>query len=337
RPALAGAHAHTTHDPLGAAHAPNMIGYWFIAGYESEGRPRVAAALALSGEIKSKATLAALWIGRYRLSSLAISSWAQLREDAEHALRLNRELGDVAGTRAALSSIAETCLRQLQHDEAQRYLDEALVLAEQLKSRNAIGNVKSAMARNLHFAGKTSEARTLYADVLAIARATGNDRLRSTVVSNLAEVEFSTGDAARAAEVARENLDVIGANRFIVFNNLAGYLSALAQFDEVRVRAREGLRIARDAQAASHGAISIMHLARVAVEKGDARLGAALLGYCDETFARNDFGIEYTEQFSHDELVAVLRSSLGDDELARLRASGARMSEDQAVEEALRI
>jgi predicted ATPase/class 3 adenylate cyclase len=322
---------------LGAALAANMFGYWFIAGYESEGRPRVAAALALSGEIKSKATLAALWIGRYRLSSLAISSWAQLREDAEHALRLNRELGDVAGTRAALSSIAETCLRQLQHDEAQRYLDEALVLAEQLKSRNAIGNVKSAMARNLHFAGKTSEARTLYADVLAIARATGNDRLRSTVVSNLAEVEFSTGDAARAAEVARENLDVIGANRFIVFNNLAGYLSALAQFDEVRVRAREGLRIARDAQAASHGAISIMHLARVAVEKGDARLGAALLGYCDETFARNDFGIEYTEQFSHDELVAVLRSSLGDDELARLRASGARMSEDQAVEEALRI
>lgn len=322
---------------LGAALAASLCEYWLDAGYEAEGRPRVEAALALAGDIKSKATLAALWLGRYRLSSLALSSWAKLREDAENALRLNKELGDVAGTRAALTSIAETCLRQAQHEEAQRYLDEALVLAEQLKSRNAVGNVKSAVARNLHFAGRTEEARAIYGDVLAIARATGNDRLRATVVSNLAEVEFSTGDAARAAEIARENLDVIGANKFIIFNNLAGYLNALRQFDEARVRAREGLRIARDAQAASHGAISIMHLARVAAEKGDAKLGAQLLGYVDETFARNKFSIEYTEQFTHDELLAVLRLALSEDELARLRASGARMTEDQAVEEALRI
>lgn len=322
---------------LGAALAASMGEYFFLSGYEAEGRLRVEAALALSGDIKSKATLAGLWRGRYLLSSLAISSWTRLREVAEYGLQLNRELGDVAGTRFALSGIAETYLRQGQHDEAQRYLDEALVLAEQLKSRNAIGAVKSAMARNYHFAGRTEEARALYADVLAIARATGNDRLRSTVVSNLAEVEFSTGDAARAAEVARENLDAIGANRFIMFNNLAGYLSALRQFDEARVRAREGLRIARDAQAASHGAISIMHLARVAAEKGDVKLGAQLLGYFDETLTRSKFDIEYTEQYSHDELETVLRTALDEDELARLRATGARMTEDQAVEEALRI
>ena len=322
---------------LGAAIAANTFEYWFTAGYESEGRIRVEAALALSQEIKSKATIAKLWLGRYLLSGLAISSWAKLREDADHALRLNRELGDAAGTLYALRAVAETCLRQGQHDEARRFLDEALALAERLKSRNSIGAVKSAMARNYHFDGNTIEARALYADVLAIARATGNDRLRSTVVSNLAEVEFSTGDAVRAAEVARENLDIIGANRFIAYNNLAAYLCALRQFDEARVRAREGLRIARDAQAASHGAISIMHLARVAAEKGEAKLGAQLLGYCDETFARNKFGIEHTEQVTHDELEAVLRSALSEDELARLRASGARMTEDQAVEEALRI
>src|SRR5579863_6627862 len=322
---------------LGSALAANIYEYWFLAGYEAEGRPRIEAALALSSEITSKATISALWLARYRLSSLATSSWSKLREDAEHALRLNREIDDVAGMRLALSAIAETYLRQLQHDEAQKYLDEALVLAERRGSRNDIGSVKSATARNLHFAGNTKAARAIYAEVLAIARATGNDRLRSTVVSNLAEVEFSAGDAARAVEVAQENLDVISANRYITFNNLAAYLSALRLFDEVRVRAREGLRLARDGQAASHVAISIMHLARVAAEKGDAKAGAQLLGYCEETFSRNKFNIEPTEQTSRDDLVALLRSTLGDDELARLRASGARMTEDVAVEEALRI
>ena len=322
---------------LGAALAATAVRYFYDAGYEAEGRPRVEAALALSGEIASKETIAKLWLGRYQLRSLATSSWPAMREYAERAHQLYEEVGDVAGTRAALTYVAETCLRQGSHDEAQKYLDEALVLAERLGSRNAIGNVKSAMARNYHFAGKTIEARSIYAEVLAIARATGNDRLRSTVVSNLAEVEFSTGDPERAAEIARENLDAIGANRYIIFNNLAAYLCALRRFDEVRTRAREGLRIARDSQAASHGAISIMHLARVAAEKGDAKLGAQLLGYTDETFARNKFAIEYTEQFVHDELESVLRAALGDDELARLRAAGARMTEDQAVEEALRI
>ena len=165
----------------------------------------------------------------------------------------------------------------------------------------------------------------------------GNDRVRSTVIGNLAEIEFSMGDAARAVELALENLEIATANSYIGYNNLAAYLVALGRFDEGRHRAREGLRIARDAQVPSHVAISIMNLARVGAERGDPQLAARLLGYTEETFGRNNFSIESTEQVSHDALEKAIRSAIGDEELGRLRAVGARMTEDVAVEEALRI
>ena len=322
---------------LGSALAANMFDYWSSAAYDAEGRARVEAALALSGEIASKQTIARLWTGRYRLQGIAMMSWPSLREFAEHALKLYRELGDVAGIQQSLVQIAETCLRQFHHEEARRYLDEALALAEKMGNQNRVAGVKSAMARNLHFAGNTAEARSLYAEALAIARACGNDRVRSTVVGNLAEIEFQSGDVARAIELALENLDVVTSNRYIGHNNLAAYLIALGRHDEARLRAREGLRIARDAQTSPHVAISTMLLARVAAEKGDVQLAARLFGYFEETFTKNGLGIEYTEQMTSDALETLLRSAMGEAELARLRAVGARMAEDVAIEEALGI
>jgi len=322
---------------LGAALTANMYDYWALSAYDAEGRARVDAALALSGEIVSKETIALLWTGLYRIQGIATLSWPTMREYSERALRLYQELGNIAGVQSSLLQIAETCLRQFQHEEAQKYLDDALVLAEKMGNQSRIAGVKSAMARNLHFAGRTAEARSVYAEALAIARATGNDRVRSTVIGNLAEIEFQMGDVTRAVELGLENLDVITANRYIGYNNLAAYLVALERFDEARTRAREGLRIARDAQAPSHVAVSVMHLARVAAEKGDMPLAGRLLGFAEESFARNVFIMENTEQVSHDALEKLIRCAIRDDELSRLRAAGARMIEDLAVEEALGI
>jgi predicted ATPase/class 3 adenylate cyclase len=322
---------------LGAALTSKMYDYWATAAYEAEGRARVDAALALRGEIVSKHTIALLWTGINRVQGIGLLSWPRMREYAERALLLYRELDDIAGIQTSLVQIAETCLRQFRHEEAQRYLDEALVLAEKMGYQNRIAGVKSAMARNLHFSGRVADARSLYAEALAIARAVGNDRIRSTIIGNLAEIEFSMGDAVRAVELALENLEATTANSYIAYNNLAAYLVALGRFDEARHRAREGLRIARDAQAPSHVAISIVHLARVGADRGNPQLAARLLGYVEETFGRNNFPIESTEQVSCDALEKAIRSAIGDDELARLRAVGARMTEDVAVEEALRI
>ena len=46
---------------------------------------------------------------------------------------------------------------------------------------------------------------------------------------------------------------------------------------------------------------------------------------------------EPTEQWGYDKLMAALRETLSEDKIATLGAEGAAWSEDQAVEEALKV
>jgi predicted ATPase/class 3 adenylate cyclase len=322
---------------LGAALAANLGRYWHITIYETEGRARVRAALALSDEISSKETIAKLWTSLQLLMGVTAAQWDELRRIAHRALELNRELGNTEGAVIALLGLAETNLRQFKHEEAKALLDEALKLAEKNDKRRLIGSIKSAMARNLHFAGETQDARGYYAEALAIARAHGDDRLRSTIVGNLGEIEFSQGDPARALELGRESIDIVGSNRYIAYNNVAAYHIALGQIAEARTAARQALRLARDGQLSGHVAIALQNLACVAESKGDAKLAARLFGYTDKAFETQGFTIEITEQTTRQALRERLMTRLGPEALAQLLKDGEGLTEDQAADEALKI
>ncbi len=320
---------------LGAALAGCLYRYWHLTSFGAEGRARIESAIALGDEIKSKETLAALWLGRTYLLGLIIP-WLQLRPIAQRALELNREFGDSHGTVVALREVAESHLRLGEHDEAERYLAEALALAEKTGDRRLVGHVKSSIARNLHFAGHTDEARLAYAEVANIARAVGDDRMKNVVIGNLAEVEFNHGDAVRALELAREIVNE-GGDKYITLNNIAAYLIYLGRVDEARSPARDALRMARNSQSEQHTAISIMHFAAIVAAKGDFQLGARLLGYAVNIFETNTYTIEPTERQELDKLEALLRRELDDTERVALVKDGAAMSEDHAAEEAQRV
>jgi predicted ATPase/class 3 adenylate cyclase len=322
---------------LGAALAARLARYWATTIYEAEGRARVRAAVALSDEINSKETIAKLWVGLELLLGVTTSRWDELREVSQRALELNRELGNDEGVALSLLGVAETYLRQFKHDEAKTLLDEALSVAQKSENRRLIGQIKSAIARNLHFAGKTQESRAYYAEALGIARAHGDDRLRSIAVGNLAEIEFSQGDVNRALELGWESTEIIGANRYIAYNNVAAYLIALERYQEARTAARQALRLARDGQLPGHAAIALQNLACVVESKGDTKLAARLLGYTGKAFEVHHFTVEITEQIIREGLRKKLSSALGSDELARLLKDGESLTEDQAVEEALKI
>ena len=86
-----------------------------------------------------------------------------------------------------------------------------------------------------------------------------------------------------------------------------------------------------------HVAISTQNLAHVATAKGDPRLAARLLGYANKALVRHNFAVEYTEQTMNTRLTELLQEALGGDELAQLLKEGEGLTEDQAVEEALKI
>jgi predicted ATPase/class 3 adenylate cyclase len=320
---------------LGAALAGFLYRYWFLTAFEAEGRARIEAAIALSDEIKSKETIATLWLGRTHLNAIIIP-WLELRSIASRALELNREAGNEHGIVLALGEVAESYLRLSEHDEAERYLTEALGIAEKTGDRRLMGHVKQKLARNLHFRGETDKARLAYAEVANIARAVGDDRMKNVVIGNLAEVEFNQGDAERALELAREIVGQPG-DRYITLNNIAAYLVCLGRLDEARSAALDGLRFARNSQSELHTAISILHLAAIAASRGDTARGARLFGYSSNVFNAKAYTAEPTERQAFEKADALLQRELKGAERDALVKEGAAMSEDQAVEEAQRV
>jgi hypothetical protein len=158
----------------------------------------------------------------------------------------------------------------------------------------------------------------------------------------MAELEFADGHPEAALRAASEVLEIQlrgrdAENTAVAYNNVAAYCIALDDVTGARNSACEGLRIARQARTESDIAIALQHLAVLAAIGGDARRAAQLLGYVDAQFGAQGLQRESTEQWSYDKLMAALRETLSETEIATLGAEGAAWSEDQAAEDALTL
>jgi hypothetical protein len=86
-----------------------------------------------------------------------------------------------------------------------------------------------------------------------------------------------------------------------------------------------------------HIAIALQHLSVVSGRTNDIRRAAKRLGYASTKYSELGAEREPTEPRGYDKLMATLREKLSDAEIEKLAAEGASWSEDQAVEEALKV
>ena len=144
---------------------------------------------------------------------------------------------------------------------------------------------------------------------------------------------FGDSDSSLEIDARGKNLTYIASSH----TNCAAYHIALGDLSSARDSAREGLRVARQARVEQSIAITLQHLALLAGLGGDARRGAQLLGFVDAQYTALGMQREPTEQWGYDKLITALRETLSADEISAFAADGAAWSEDQAVEEALKV
>jgi haloacid dehalogenase-like hydrolase len=99
------------------------------------------------------------------------------------------------------------------------------------------------------------------------------------------------------------------------------YRIALGEVDRAREAAREALRWARQAQDALLIAIALQHFSLLLALRGEVNDAARLIGYVNVQFKELGYAREATEKWGYEKLMA----------------EGAAWSEDQAVEEALKV
>jgi predicted ATPase len=337
RAALAWALTHGNDAMLGGAIAGALYPLWIAAGLAVEGRYWIELALERVNEAEQPQIAARLW-----LAVADLSSGKRTHDAAERAMRLYSSADDARRAARAQRYIAHALFQMGRPDEAKAEIEPALAAARACKDTFNVANCLRTQASVNTCRGDARDARELFAQALAAYKALGHEPGIAVALISMAELEFEVGHPEQALRDACEALEihVRGKNTTVLatdYTNIAAYRIAVDDLTGASNSAREGLRAGREVRNEQVIAIAIQHLAVLAAVGDGARRGAQLLGYVDAQYAALGIQREPTEQWSYDKLMAAMRATLSEDEIATLGAEGVTWSEDRAVEEALKV
>ena len=321
---------------LGGAVTGALHGLWSVGGLAVEGRYWIGLALAGLDESAHPQVAARLWrvLGD-------LSSGKRKYDCAQRALELYKSVGDEHGQAWALTNLAGGLYQLGRFEEAGDVNARALVAMRTFGNRLGVAHCLRMQAVILGSRGDVAAARESYAQSLAAYRALGKDEA-AVVLGNLAEREFGEGQVEPALRLAGEALEIHlrGKNLSwlaIDYSNIAAYRIAAGDLGGARGAACEGLRLAQQVQDALTIAITLQHIALLLALRGEVNHAGRLIGYVDLQFEELGLEREATEKWGYEKLMAALHEHLSDVQIEKLAAEAAAWSEDQAVEEALKV
>jgi predicted ATPase len=312
-----------------------------------EGLRWVGAALDLVDNLTSSAVVARL---EYTEAHILLE-YGRNREalpGLERAVVRFEDLPDPIATAWAQWALGFALLVLGQPKRAEGLLLRVLDTARRLEIPMLVGKAQLYIGAIRSDRGELVEGRACQLEARAIFEALGAERWLFYATRSLAELELRAGDAeaalrslagALAAARADGDLGVFGT----AANHMSAYLIALARYDEAEIHARQALEFNRERNIYYEVAFALQHLAAVATLRPEhdtechAReraQAARLLGFVDTRLAA--IGLlrrPHAIRQEYDRVVDVLQETIGADEVARLMAAGAAMTEDQAIEE----
>lgn len=262
-------------------------------------------------------------------------------EAAQRAAALAEQANDAADTALSFNEMAFGLVQAGRAREAEAAIERAM----QLVRENALtgSSIHACVLNNAALVandfGRLDQARQFYAEALALSTSHGDTAAAIGIRLNMAELEFYTGHPDRALELTRgveaePRTPRMKRHVFFALQNGAAYRLALGDIAGARAAAIDALQLARGTSP-HYVTINIHHLATVAACSGDPRRGARLRGYADAQYRSEGYEREPTEQHMDELLARALGEKLSISEIEAFAAEGARLSEDQAVAEAL--
>lgn len=249
----------------------------------------------------------------------------QLFRSADRGLDLGEALGRAGAALLTMETIGN----------ALPYLEDALKVLEPLGPTKPLASCLRSRGVAAYLGGDVTAARTLIGRSMAVCRSVGDIRGVASAQIALAEMDFIAGEVASAIAGIRRMLGGADHNRrqaTLGLSNLASYLLSDGNTALARQAAGESLREAK--ALGWPGAIvrASEHLALVAALEGEAELAARLLGFTEAFYLKGSASREWTEEVTHQRLVAELARQLSPARLSAAMAEGAGWSEQQAIE-----
>jgi tetratricopeptide (TPR) repeat protein len=313
---------------------------WRDAGLHGEGLARCEAALAQVDAAQPAARRAALAAGFVELGVGRQVPPARLHASLDHALDLQRTLGDAQGQYLSLCHRARLLSGAGDTAGARAALDAALAIespdwptALRLRGLAASGFL-------LGDTGLTQQAMELARDRLAAWRTLRDPAQQVQALGSIMDLEMQLGELHAALATGREGLAILRDARTVMATgaggallaSLAAVLTHLGDLDEALAFQRQAVRMRRLQRSPPHG---FEHLALLAYKLGRPRDAARTLGFADAVAAADTKSVGAFEQHARAMLQPLLAQALGDDAAAGLRAAGATLGAEAAAQLAL--
>ena len=303
---------------------------WKRGGLNAEGRYWTERAQRGLDEGAHPQVAARLW---HVLAALASGKVAH--DYLEHAIALYRSTGDEDDEAWALSGFGHSLYQMGRRQDAQEAIDRALEIMRNRGDKAGIAHCLNVRAYCTTDPDDPLEMRKRYNQALEAFKALGDEYGVALALGNLAELEFGQGQVDLALRYVKEAVDRRPSPSAL--NNLAAYRVAEGDLDGAGEAARAALYGAQKAADRFDIAVAVQHLGLLAALRGKRQVAARLVGYTDAQYEDLEQERETTEAWGYAKIDAALREHMSDAEMKSLAAEGAAWSEDQVVEEALKI
>jgi predicted ATPase len=204
--------------------------FWFIRGYDAEGRIQLDALLALPGALDHSAVVATVRLGAGDLAWLR-GDLQSARRHFEQAIDYWRGAGDRGQFAIALHFLSGVERDEGDYGRAATLLEEALSIYRDLGDRLGEGGGLQELGIVVRDQGDPVRARRLLEASLAILRDVGDEWNVAFVIHNLGLVAEDVGDDTVALSLYRESLtpSVGPEHRFRIAMVLDGFASLAAK------------------------------------------------------------------------------------------------------------
>jgi predicted ATPase/DNA-binding winged helix-turn-helix (wHTH) protein len=321
---------------IGIRLAGNSGPLWGTLGLFSEGARRAEMALA---HVRPDTPMRDEALLCRQLGRLIDETPARALPPFERAAALYRRIGDRLGLGHTLILLGRTLAKLGKFEDSRSALHEAGALLEDTELPWLRGLYYFNQGFLNSISGDPAGARINYERSRALFLEAGDDYTAAAAQANLANISWTLGDldateTSFRGQVAFSRTSPMKTKRMLGWSlaSLAAVLIERGRIDEALVPGREGLQLLLEDGSAW---VFVNHFALRAALAGRLADAARLAGYADYAWSKQETMHHPVDARSQERLDSILRQQLPANDLERLRAEGAALSETAACRLAL--
>jgi tetratricopeptide (TPR) repeat protein len=182
--------------------------FWDWRGYLTEGRERLAQALASAAEEVMRGAVGAKALEVAGSLACEQSDFRAARTHCENSLAIKRELGDPAGIADSMGHLAAVVLAQEEYAAARSLYEESLAIRRQSGDCLSIADSLGDLGNVAYQQREYTVARSLYREVLAIRRQSCDRSGIAHALNHLGFIAREQGEYAAARALHEESLAI---------------------------------------------------------------------------------------------------------------------------------